>query len=148
MIEILDKNRVRVASHQRRYSVSENRYSTDVAHMPRNHQVVHLARQFDGGRYRNWAANIGENAYFIIDNLLTAGKAEEQGYKSCMGILQFSKKYGDQRLEAACKRARSLGSCTYSTVGKILKNGLENAASGTPKPTPGHENIRGSEYYS
>jgi len=148
MIEILDKNRVRVASHQRRYSVSESRYSTDVAHMPPSHQAVHLARQFDGGRYRNWAANIGENTYVIIDSLLTAGKAEEQGYKSCMGILQFSKTYGDQRLEAACGRARALGSCTYSTVSKILKNGMENAAAGTTKPTPYHENIRGGEYYS
>ena len=148
MIEVLDKNRVRVASHQRRYSSSESRYSTDVAHMPQNHQAVYVARQFDSARYRGWAANIGENTYFIIDNLLTGGTVEEQGYRSCMGVLQLSKKYGDARLEAACKRARTLGSYTYGTVSAILKNGVENAAAGTSKPTPDHENIRGGEYYS
>jgi hypothetical protein len=111
-IEILDKNRIRVASHKRRFSVSEGRYVTDVAHMPANHKVVYLSRQFDGARYRNWAEKVGENALYVIDNLLTGGKVEEQGYKSCMAILQFSKKYGEQRLETACKRARELGSCT------------------------------------
>jgi len=148
VIEILDKSRNRVACYKRRYSTSLGRYITLPEHMPANHNVVYASRQFDGARYRNWAEKIGENTLYIIDYLLKGGKVEEQGYKSCMGILQFSKKYGDNRLEAACKRARELGSCTYSTVSRILKNGLENAPAEAVKPTPYHENIRGSEYYS
>jgi len=148
VIEVLDKNRNRVASHKRRFVASGGRYSTLPEHMPQHHNVVYVSRQFDGARYRSWAERIGENTYYVIDCLLSAGKVEEQGYKSCMGVLQFSKKYGEARLEAACKRARTLGSCTYSTVSRILKNGLENAIAETAKPTPEHENIRGSEYYN
>ena len=147
MIEIFDKHHLRMASHIRRYDKTLGRYVTDPAHMPPNHKAVYLSRQFDGARYRNWARNIGENTYFIIDNLLTSGKVEEQGYKSCMGVLQLTKTYGNEQLEAACKRARALGSYTYTTVNTILKNGIENASAGLLKATPDHENIRGSEYY-
>jgi len=144
----LDKNRLRAYSHERRLSSSEGRYITSPDHMPQNHKAVYISRQFDGARYRKWAEKIGENTFFVIDNLLNGGKVYEQSYKSCMGILQFSQKYSPSRLEAACKRARALGSCTYSTISKILKNGLENASAEISKPIPKHENIRGSEYYS
>jgi len=146
-VEILDKNHFRAASHKRRYSASGGRYVSDVEHMPQNHKAMHESRQFDGSRYRGWAKKIGENTYFVIEGLLTASKIEEQGYKSCMGILQLSRKYGDARLEAACERARQLGSLTYSTVSVILKNGVESVPTGISKPVPEHENIRGGEYY-
>ncbi len=147
MIEILDKNQIRIASHARRFSASNGRYVTNEDHMPLNHKAVYQSRQFNGSRYRAWAKKIGENTYFVIDCLLSAGKVEEQGYKSCMGVLQFSKTYGNIRLEAACKKARELGSHTYTTIKTILKNGTENVIDMKSKATPEHENIRGSEYF-
>jgi len=147
-IEILDKKQNRLASHIRHYAPGKGRYVTKEEHMPPKHRAVHQSRQFDGERYRNWARKIGESTYFIIDSLLTSGAVEEQGFKSCMGVLQLSKKFGDVRLEAACKRARATGSCTYHAVNTILKNGIEDSLTDTPKPTPEHENIRGSGYYS
>ena len=147
MIEILNKDHIRVASHERRYIASEGRYVTNEDHMPPNHKAVYQSRRFDGDRYRGWAKKIGENTYFIIESLLSKGKVEEQGYKSCMGVLQLSKKYGGERLEAACKRARRIGSHTYSTINGMLKNDMENDNTGAPRSTPEHENIRGSGYY-
>jgi len=144
-IEVIDKNRIRVASHLRRYSLSEGRYVTVEAHMPPNHLAEYTRRKFDGNRYRNWAEKIGENTYFVIDRILTNGKVEEQGYKSCMAILQFSKTHGTKKLEEACKRARELGSCNYTTVKKLLQNSV--VTTHVPKPTPTHENIRGNAYY-
>ena len=146
-IEIFNKDHIRMASHERRYVASEGRYITNEDHMPANHRAVHQSRQFDGNRYRSWAKKIGENTYFIIESLLASGKVEEQGYKSCMGVLQLSKKYSEERLEAACKRARQIGSHTYTTISGMLKNGAENAYKGAQKSTPEHGNIRGSEYY-
>jgi hypothetical protein len=147
MIEVIDKDRIRVASHVRRYIAAHGRYVTQEAHMPPHHRAVHTYRKFDGRRYRSWAQKIGEHTYFIIDSLLTAGKVEEQGYRSCMGVLQLTKTYGSLRLEMACKRARSLGSYTYTTVNAILRKGTEAATNESSKPTPDHANIRGSEYY-
>jgi len=146
-IEVLNKNHERVASHRRRYNASEGRYSTIPSHMPPNHQAVHQSRKFDGQRYRSWAKAVGTNTFFVVDTLLKSGKVEEQGFRACMGILQMTTKYGNERIEAACERARTLGSPTYTTVKNILKNGVLDVIGSNPKPTPNHENIRGSEYY-
>jgi len=144
-IEIIDKNQNRIASHKRRYKGPS--YVTETSHLPKSHQFVKRFREFDGTRYRNWAKSIGDSTYFVINSLLTESEAEEQGYKSCMGILQSSKKYGEERLEAACGMAMNLGSCRFSTVSNILKKGLDKLPAVSEKPTPEHENIRGSEYY-
>ena len=146
MIEIIDKNQTRITSHERRYIRGKGRYVTRDEHMPPNHQAVYRQRQFDGSRYRSWAKTVGENTWFIIDSLLTGAKAEEQSYKSCMGILQFTKTYGSQRLETACSRAREIGSHTYSTIKNILNNETQSSFN-VSKATPEHENIRGSGYY-
>jgi transposase len=144
-IEVLDKDRVRVASHPRKYDVYDGRYSSLPEHMPPNHQAMHRAGKFDGVRYRNWARNIGENTYFVIESILSGYKMEQQGYKSCMGILQSAKHHGKPQLEEACRKAREIGSCTYATVKMYLKNGMKSKPKASP--TPSHENIRGSAYY-
>ncbi len=148
VIEIFDKNHIRMASHRRRYGSAQGRYVTDEAHMPPNHRAVYQARQFDGERYRGWARKIGVNTAAVIDGLLSGGAVEEQGYKACMGILQFSKTYGDAALEAACERARGIGSPTYTTVKLIIKNEAKSPLKTLPAPTLSHENIRGGAYYS
>jgi hypothetical protein len=147
MIEVYDKNHLRMASHKRKYTAATGRYVTDVAHMPPNHRAVHEARQFDGKRYRSWAKNIGENTLYVIERLLSDGAVEEQGYRACMGILQLSQTFDSTALEMSCKKARSLGSCTFSTVKGIMKN---NAAADAGRIQPAiahHENIRGGDYY-
>ena len=146
MVEVLNSDRERVASHKRLYNATGSKYSTTEAHMPTNHRAVHQARQFDGARYRSWAQKIGENTSFIIESILSQYRVEEQGFKSCMGILQFSKSYSNEELEEACRRARQMGAYTYGAVKKILKNGVK-VTSGI-KATPEHENIRGSAYYN
>ena len=32
----------------------------------------------------------------------------EQGYRTCLGIIRLGKRYGEPRLEAACRRALSV----------------------------------------
>lgn len=147
VIEIFDKDRVRVASHTRRHSGS--RYATDPAHMPEKHRVYWESRQFNGVKYRSWAASIGDNTHIVIDRMLTSQDVEEQAYKACMGIMQMSKKYGDKRLDNACARALELHSCSYTTISNILKNGTDLASRVSPstKSLPVHENVRGKEYY-
>jgi hypothetical protein len=101
--------------------------------------------QFDGERYLNWAGKIGENTYFVISRILSGYKVEQQGYKSCMGILQFTKRYGNAQLEEACAYARGISSCTYTTVKNYLSK--VTPALMTQQSVPEHENIRGSAYY-
>lgn len=57
-------------------------------------------------------------------------KVEQQGYKSCMGLLKLADKYTPERLENACKRALEY------TPRPSLKNIQAILASGQDKAIP------------
>ena len=78
----------------------------------------------------------------------------QQGFRACIGVLRLEKRYGKQRLEAACNRALSIGSYTFKSVESILKNNLDqsplpsHSAPPDSKPVPdNHENVRGQNYF-
>jgi len=148
VIEVYADRLTRIAIHERRYTGS--RYITERSHMPPNHQAQQDANIFDGKRYRSWAKAIGPNTFYVIDTLLNQVEVEQTAYRSCMGILAFSRKDGNVRLEAACLKARQLGNISFAVIKNILKhnqegtpllNGFENAV------TPVHENLRGQKAF-
>lgn len=64
--------------------------------------------------------------------------------------MRLGKTYGDARLEAACQRALSIGTCSYTSIESILKAGLDR--SDLPMPIAlslpaEHDNVRGPGYY-
>ena len=65
--------------------------------------------------------------------------------------MRLGKSYGDERLEAACQRALTLGACSYKSLESMLKHGLDRRplppASQTATAGPAHANIRGPHYY-
>ena len=145
VIEIYDARRNRVATHVRRYN--GRRYSIKQEHMPPAHVAYLLEREYDGDRYREWARHIGGNTFEVIENLLNSKRHEEEAYRSCMGILHFAKSYGSNYLEMACRKAIKMDVCSFTDVEDILKDMKANEASKSAKPTPEHENIRGSANY-
>jgi len=44
----------------------------------------------------------------------------EQGFRSCIGILGLRKRYSAERLDAACAKALTLGTRSYSSVAAIV----------------------------
>jgi transposase len=66
----------RICSHMRLYDTKE-RYSTQEAHMPPNHQQY---VQWNGERFRNWAAKIGVKTIAVVESILMGYKVEQQGY--------------------------------------------------------------------
>jgi len=149
IIEIYADRLTRIAIHQRRYTGS--RYVTERSHMPPNHQAQQDSNRYDGKRYRSWASSIGANTFYVIDRLLTEREVEETAYRSCMGILQFSKKNGNIRLEAACQKARQLGNISFAVIRNILKNNQEMTLivpQGSQAITPDHENLRGQAAFA
>ena len=75
----------------------------------------------------------------------------EQGFRSCLGLIRLGKRYGYDRLEAACTRALALDLTTYRSI----KNMLDSNQDKLPLPDsrqmrlpiddPTH--VRGSAYY-
>ena len=149
VIEVYADRLNRIAIHERRYTGS--RYVTERSHMPANHQAQQDANRFDGRRYRSWASSIGTDTFFVIDTLLKEREVEETAYRSCMGILQFSRKDGNVRLEAACRKARQLGNVSFAVIKNILKNHQEDTPllfEFTQAVTPEHENLRGQKAFA
>jgi transposase len=143
-VECFYKNK-RVASHIR--SHLKGRHSTIKDHMPKAHQKW---AQWTPDRFIRWAGKIGPHTQKLIENVLNARTHPQQGFRSCLGILRLAKSYGDDRLEAACRRAVAIGGTSYRSVESILKHNLDQ------KPLPDqsaksspieHNNIRGARYY-
>lgn len=134
----------RVASHVR--SAHRGQHTTTPEHMPKAHRAH---AEWSPSRILSWAATLGPETAKLAEAILAARPHPEQGYRSCLGILRLSKKYGGDRVEVACGRAMAVGARSYRHVESILKHGLDRLA--TPEvaetPRPAHENIRGRDYY-
>ena len=135
----------RVASHIR--SHHKGRHSTVKEHMPTSHQKW---AEWTPRRFVRWAAKIGPHTQSLIEDVLNSRAHPQQGFRSCLGILRLAKGYGNDRLEAACRRAVAIGGTSYRSVESILKHNLDQ------KPLPDqpsadepieHNNIRGARYY-
>jgi transposase len=134
----------RVASHMR--SISQGKHSTDSEHMPPQHKFC----KWDPQRLIEWADKCGSSVAQVIKHLLNSRAYPEQSFRSCLGILTQSKKVGNERLDAACKRAIHFRSLRCKTIVSILLNNQDRVPlpdEAEEKTIPEHRNIRGSEFY-
>jgi transposase len=143
-IECFYKNK-RVASHIR--SHHKGRHSTVKEHMPKSHQKW---AQWTPDRFIRWAGKIGVHTQKLIENVLNSRAHPQQGFRTCLGILRLAKSYGDDRLEAASRRAVAIGGTSYRSVESILKHNLDQKPlpdQSSKSPPIDHTNIRGARYY-
>jgi len=119
-IDILDSNGICVASHKRCFV--KRTYITDPSHMPPFYYSSLDIGCFDAAMFRKWARHIGDKTYQFIDQLLLNKPIEQHAYKSCMAILQLSKKYGARRLNSACNQALLSRRFSFYAVRNFLTN--------------------------
>ena len=142
-VEILFKGQ-RVASHVRSYL--PGRYTTLSAHMPESHKRY---LEWSPSRIIKWAEKSGPSTGEMVKEIMERRPHPEQGFRSCLGIMRLGKRYGQERLEAACKRALFMKAYSYKSVESILKNNLDGRElpSEIHSVPVTHENIRGNSYY-
>jgi transposase len=146
VVEVLHKGE-RVASHAR-LPANGKRYSTLTAHMPKGHQEM---AEWTPERIVNWATTVGENTSKLVDALIKRKPHPQQAFRAAMGIIRLGKRYGNDRVEAACRRAYATNAINYSSVESILKHRLDEL----PLPQDSkqtslpifHDNVRGAGYY-
>jgi transposase len=136
----------RVAAHVR--SQQRGRHTTVSEHMPKAHRAH---AEWSPSRFITWAGEIGPATQALVEAILRERPHPEMGYRSCLGILRLSKRFGKERLERACARAVRVKARSCRHVTTILEKGLDSA------PLPGeeqatlpiltHENLRGPGYY-
>lgn len=124
--------------------------STLKEHMPLEHQYQY--EKWNPQRFLTWASSIGSNTTALIQAIMENKTHVALGYKACMAILSFSKHYGKENLNLACKKALSLNIHTVSGVENILKSKgylREESSALTPVNNilNSHEHIRGSSYF-
>ena len=141
----------RVAAHVRSYL--SGRHTTLPEHMPEAHRK-HM--QWTPGRLLNWGSRIGPGTCAVVKWQLENRPHPEQGYRACLGLLNLAKRYGDARLEAACRRALAIGSPTRKRIKSILEAKLDQHPElfATPGTEPAvstvpaaHANVRGAGYF-
>lgn len=91
--------------------------------MPEGHQQY---LKWDGARFVQWAEKIGPSTATTVRSILSAHKIEQQGYRSCMGLLKLADRYSVERLENACTRALSFTpQPSFKSVKNILITGQD-----------------------
>lgn len=136
----------RICSHVRLYD-RRNVYSTQQSHMPPNHQEY---SQWNGDRFRSWAAKIGANTTVVVEALFAGYKVEQQGYRTCMSLLKLSEQFTPERLEAACGAAlKYTPRPSYKAIQTILRSGRDKTPDEPQVPAEASKYgfTRGSDYY-
>lgn len=144
-IEVFRSGR-RVASHVREYGA--RRYVTDPAHMPASHRAH---AEWTPSRLVSWGRSVSEETGVFIERLLESRPHPEHAYRACLGLMRLARRYGPERLSAACARALAIGSISYTSVKSILAEGLDRLALPGARDAPppvSHENLRGAGYFS
>lgn len=135
----------RIAIHKR--LKSPYNYTTDKEHLASAHRFV---SDWTPERFLGWAGKIHEDVQLYILKILDRKQHPEQAYKSCIGILGFAKKVGNERLIKACQRALGYGIYNYKTIQSILEKAMDLYEDDEEKgqlQMPLHDNIRGENYY-
>jgi transposase len=99
-----------------------------------------------------WGASVGPSVAELIETMLCTRPHPEHGYRACLGLRRLAKRYGPERLSAACQRALAIHAASYTSVHSILKNGLDQVPVVGDPPPPNvvplvHPNLRGTAYY-
>jgi len=146
IVELLHKDK-RIASHPR--SFVKYGYSTLCEHRPASHRA-HL--QWTPSRLIEWGRSVGPHTARVVEHVLQTKPHPEQGYRSVLGILRLSSKFGAERLERACEQALAIGSPAYRTIKTMLQKCMESAALPEPHAESNTEqlgtaNVRGRRYY-
>ena len=130
----------RIAIHGR--ATRKGEYKTNRDHMPDAHRDF---VEWDGARFRRWAAEIGESTAEVVDAILRSRRIEQQSYRSCRGVLALAKAHGGELLEEACEKALLR---TPRPSYKVVKDIVALLAKAREdSDDDGGAYLRGGEYY-
>jgi len=144
-IEVFHKAR-RIVTHRRSYGPKGTATILE-EHRPKSHRQY---GDWPPSRVIGWARSVGPAAGEVVEHILQHWTHPEAGYRSCMALIRDGKKYGPERLDAACKRALAIESPTRKSVQMILKRGLDRIEADEPHEQTQmilHDNVRGGAYY-
>jgi len=136
---------ISIALHMR--NLRPHQYITIADHLASQHQFV---AEWSTEKFIADAKKIHDDVALYIERVIASKTHPEAAYKSCMGILHFARKVGNERLINACRRGISFGLYGYPQLENILQRKLDFVKDDDKEKNvhiPPHPNIRGSSYY-
>ncbi len=133
-----------VASHPRRHRPGT---TTEAGHMPARHRKQ---QQWTPGRLKNWARDIGPDTLIWVSDRLAEREHPEQAYRVCLGLLNLTREYPSQRLNAGCRIANREGLNRLKHIKAILRSNRDKLPEQLPlnaELPQHHENIRGPKSF-
>jgi len=86
-----------------------------------------------------------------VQQFIDGKEHPEQAYRACLGLLNLSNRYGNERLEKACKIGLAEGLRYLKNIRNILTSKRDQLPSTTDDTSPSlnqhHENVRGADHY-
>jgi len=139
-----------VAVHQRDYR--QGNYTTEKSHLCSAHQRY---KDRSPEYYKKRAHGRCRELGLYVEAIFGQPRYPEQLYKTCEGLLSLEKKEPDKkRFKKACEIATENKIYSYKRFRKILENNanfiddeMHNRQKNPPEGLPGHDNIRGKNYY-
>ena len=144
-VEIFSDNR-RIASHLR--SFEKDKKTTVTEHMPKAHLAY---QQWTPQVFLEWAEKKGSGVLQVAQHIVTSKRHPEQCSKIYFGLKRLCKRFGQDRLNQACRRALVLSCIQFKSIRSILEKGLDKTpylqSVSSPESKP-HDNLRGAQYYT
>jgi len=142
-VEIYHKN-IRIALHKRE---EKRGYTTSKGHMPSQHRFY---AEWSPEEMITRAKEIGDETRALVEKIFESKGCLHLSYKTCLGIIDLSRRYGARRVNRASERALEFHSYSYKAVKNILEKGLDKLAEETLllESFPVHSNIRGGDYFN
>lgn len=125
-VKIHSKKGELIAEHSRAYR--KGQWCTNPDHLPKNYNDY---REWNAEYFIQRAMTVGPCTVDVIKTILSSRKLEVQTYRMCLGVINYSKKYGKRVLEECCKQALAVNKVTYT----FIKNSIPAVSEefGTPE---------------
>lgn len=138
----------RIASHMRETKALRNPI-VNPEHMTPEHRKF---LDCNGEEFSDWAAQVGPKTLAVVKHFLSAGREQEQGYKSCVSLKKLGEHYSKERLEKACAHMLEISNTpSIRNITTILRSRQDTPAStATEKKASAsgqYAITRGAEYY-
>ena len=142
-VEIYHKS-IRIALHKRE---EKRGYTTLKEHMPSQHRFY---AEWSPEEMITRAKEIGDETRALVEKIFESKGCLHLSYRTCLGIIDLSRRYGARRVNRASERALEFHSYSYKAVKNILEKGLDKLAEETLvlESFPPHSNIRGGDYFN
>lgn len=84
-------------------------------------------------RLSQWAERIGPDTRLWVDSRLTEKAHPEQAYRVCLGLLNLSRAYPSERLNASCRIANREGLDRLKQIRAILSSNRDQLPLASPE---------------